>query len=244
MPATVFLDSVGNVVSTKPGSIWEPGWLRLTYAVLGLLVAAFAIAVSVGLFAQGARQRASAKGEGIGTALLNIFAKARTQSGGYLTHLGIGIILFGLVGSAMFVTDLQIPLDPTPGAQFQAGGYTFTYQGFDSQTLANNDVVTTFQLAVSKGGRDRGVLTPGQVQFYRQDTTKLNAAVLTEPLRDVFLVVQPGETGDLSANVKINPLISWVWVGFVLTILGSALAAWPKTSAVAAVPVAAAKGRS
>jgi hypothetical protein len=41
--------------------------------------------------------------------------------------------------------------------------------------------------------------------------------------------------------VKINPMISWTWAGFVLTIIGAALAAWPKKrpelAAVAARPV-------
>ncbi len=32
-------------------------------------------------------------------------------------------------------------------------------------------------------------------------------------------------------QVKINPLISWVWVGFVLTIVGTSLAGWPRTAA-------------
>ena len=35
-------------------------------------------------------------------------------------------------------------------------------------------------------------------------------------------------------QVKINPLISWVWFGFLLTIIGTSLASYPKKLAVAA----------
>ena len=31
-------------------------------------------------------------------------------------------------------------------------------------------------------------------------------------------------------DFKINPLIVWVWVGFLLTIVGTLIAAWPKRS--------------
>ncbi|MDH4139861.1 MAG: cytochrome c biogenesis protein CcsA [Coriobacteriia bacterium] len=243
LPATVYMDVGGNVVDLKPGNPWEPGWLRVFYSLLGMAVGAFAIAVSISLFAQGSQQRAKAKGEGVGTAFLKILGKARTQSGGYLTHLGIGIIIVGLVGSAMFVEDLQLPIPAQPGAQFAAGGYTFTYEDFEEEQLDNGDVVNTFRFAAAKGGSSRGYVEPGQVSFFRQGQTKLNADVISEPLKDVFIVVQEFGPDGIVLNVKVNPLISWVWVGFLLTIIGAGLAAWPKRAPVAA-PVATKKKRS
>ena len=75
-------------------------------------------------------------------------------------------------------------------------------------------------------------MTPGQTQFARQGQTRLNAAVLSEPLRDIFMVWegnQPGAEGEeLSLNVKINPLIWFAWAGFGLLLLGALIAAWPK----------------
>ena len=42
-------------------------------------------------------------------------------------------------------------------------------------------------------------------------------------------------TSKLQINVKINPLISFAWFGFLLLIIGTSLAAWPrKTPATAA----------
>jgi cytochrome c biogenesis factor len=40
--------------------------------------------------------------------------------------------------------------------------------------------------------------------------------------------------GELQMNVKINPLIWFAWIGFAITLLGTALAAWPKKTVVAA----------
>jgi cytochrome c-type biogenesis protein CcmF len=72
------------------------------------------------------------------------------------------------------------------------------------------------------------VVAPGQISFAQQQQTKLNAAVLVEPLQDVFVVFQGAQDGQLSMQVKINPLITWVWIGFVFTIIGTALASWPR----------------
>jgi cytochrome c biogenesis factor len=51
---------------------------------------------------------------------------------------------------------------------------------------------------------------------------------MSEPLRDVFVVFQGNSGESLVVNVKINPLIWFTWGGFILLLLGTALAAWPK----------------
>jgi len=205
-------------------------------ALIGLLVAALAISIALYLFIDGARRRSAAKGEGFLPALASIIFKARTQSGGYITHLGIGIILFGLVGSTMFVQESLNNVPNQPGASFDVGEYTFIYQGFSEQQLPNNDVEGVVTFDVEKSGRPIGQAKPSQVQFFRQQQTKLNASVVVEPLHDVFVVFQGIDpaTEQISTQVKINPLISWVWVGFVVTIIGTAIAMYPKRTRAAA----------
>ncbi|MBE0477022.1 MAG: cytochrome c biogenesis protein CcsA [Coriobacteriia bacterium] len=223
-----------NYLKTHPGAdpLATPihGWL----ALIGLFVAALAISVPVYLFVEGARKRSSAKGEGFGTALLNIITKARTQSGGYISHLGIGIILVGLIGSSMFVDDVTARVPQTVGSSFDAGGYTFTYTGFDQNQLANGDMVSEVFFDVVKDGRKVGVVSPGQRQFAVQNQTRLNVDVLVQPLRDVFVVFEGAEGEEFAMNVKINPLISYAWVGFLLLCVGTVLAVWPKRTASAA----------
>lgn len=198
-------------------------------ALAAFAVGALAITVAFWLFITGAQKRAAARGESFMTALGNIIFKARTQSGGYITHLGMGIIIIGLVGSSMFVKDVRATIDTVPGSQFEVGGYTFLFKGVDEQTLPNNDHVTRLNFDVMRGDKLVGTARPGQIQYYRQDQTRLDVSVIVEPLRDVFVVFEGGnEAGGLQMNVKINPLISWVWFGFAVTIIGSAVAMWPR----------------
>lgn len=213
---------------------WEPAWLIIVYSLLGLVVGAFAVSVAGFLFIEGARRRAAAKGESFGGSLWKIISTARTQSGGYLTHLGIGIILIGLVGSTMFVNDVKATVENKQGATFEAGDYTFTFKGTDEQTLPNGDVTTVATFDLDKDGKPAGTVQPGQISFYRQGQTKLNADVTVRPLQDIFVVLEGADETSLYMNVKINPLISWVWFGFVLTIFGTGLASYPKKQLAAA----------
>ncbi|MBS3956536.1 MAG: heme lyase CcmF/NrfE family subunit [Clostridiales bacterium] len=198
-------------------------------AIIGLIVGALAVSVAVWLFIEGGRRRAAAKGESFGAALWAIVTKARTQSGGYLAHLGVGIILIGLVGSSMFVKDMKISIPDEPGASFEVGGYDFVYQGVATETLANEDTRTQLTFAVSRDGESRGVATPGQRRYAQQEQTRFHVSVIVEPLRDIFVVYEGfDEAGNIQLNVKINPLISWVWFGFGLLSVGTVLAMWPK----------------
>ncbi len=205
-------------------------------AIVGLIVAAFAVSVAVSLFITGAHTRAAAKGTSFGGALWHILTRSRSQSGGYLTHLGVGIILIGLVGSSMFVATYNFQSANTPGEKFSVPGYTFVFQGLSDKTLPNGDVQSTLTFDIMKGGRTIGTLTPGQIQFKQQQQTKLIADVLTEPLRDVFVTFNGDDpaTGKHQITVKVNPLISFAWVGFALLLLGTTLAIWPKKTSAAA----------
>jgi cytochrome c-type biogenesis protein CcmF len=209
-----------------------PAWYYETMAVLGLFVASLLVCTTTSLFIDGAMKRAKARSEGFFAALWSIVTKARSQSGGYLSHLGMGIILIGLVGSAMFVMDQTFVVDNKPGSTFQIENYKFTYGGTSESTLANGNAVTKAKFTITSGGKTVSTIEPGQTAFPNSDKPRLDAAVLSQPLRDVFVVYQGQEQGGgLSINVKVNPLIWFSWFGFILLLIGTSLAAWPKRGA-------------
>jgi cytochrome c-type biogenesis protein CcmF len=204
-------------------------------AILGLVVAAMAIALPLYLFFDGAKKRSTAKKEGYGTALLNIMTKARTQSGGYLTHLGMGIILLGLVGSTMFVDRVQANLPATGGQSVKIADYAFTLQKVTSADRANGDLEVAAVLKSVKGGVDRGTIAPAMLlpKQMRAQTDDVNSgrkevAIIHEPLRDVFVTFQSYEGQTVGMDIRVFPMISFTWGGFVVLMIGSALASWPK----------------
>jgi cytochrome c biogenesis factor len=213
-----------------PGLANVQGPLDHVESIIGLLVAALAIALPTYLFVDGSRKRAASRGESPVTSFFHILFKSRTQSGGYLTHLGVGIVLIGLVGSTMYVKTEVVTLQEVAGSKATVGGYDFVYRDFSSQTLANGDVVQTIKLDLMQNGKVINHLAPSQLQVANLGAqgTRTNAAVDVGLFRDVFVALQYADTSGMTFEVKINPMISWAWVGFVLMIFGTAVAAWPK----------------
>jgi cytochrome c-type biogenesis protein CcmF len=216
--------------SARPFLAWGPSWVYHGIGLLGFLAAAFILTTTGSLFINGALARSKAKGENFFASLGHIIIHSRKQSGGYLAHLAIGIILIGLVGSSMYVRDVRLMVDIEPGTTFQVDNYEFTYRDTVINELPNGDVESSVILDVSRDGRQVGQANPGRTQFARQGQTRLDAAVVFEPLRDIFLVWEGNQGEQMSINVKVNPLIWFAWGGFILLMIGSAIAMIPSRS--------------
>lgn len=213
-----------------------PQWVYDVLAVLGLLTASFTIMNNGALFVRGTVARAKAMGESYVKAFWSVLTKARTQSGGYLAHIAMGLIVIGLVGSSMYVRDVSATLPVQEGESVSIAEYKFVFTGIDETTLENGDVHGVANFTVYKNGKEIDKIEPSMTTFATQGMTRLNASIAVEPLRDVFFVFQGinGESNTMSINVKINPLIWSMWTGFGLLLIGTALAAWPKRRAVSA----------
>jgi cytochrome c-type biogenesis protein CcmF len=219
-------------------------WWHHFLAVSGVIVAGYAIGLPLWLFFDGARKRAGAKGESFGAALGWIVTTARTQAGGYLAHLGVGVILIGLVGSAMFVRTHNAQIPQQPGATYEADGYTFTFVSLD-QTQENlqegatqGDTVYTVNLDVSKDGRVIKTMRP-QLRFpqqlAQQNQSTQHVALLSEVFKDVFVSFSGvDDTGSAVVTIKFFPMQWWVWSGFAILVIGGGIAAWPKKHRLAA----------
>ena len=219
----------------------SPTWWHQFIAIAGLITAGYAIALPLWLFIDGARKRAAATGTSFGASLGWIFTKTRTQSGGYLTHLGMGVILVGLVGSTMFVSTHNATLPRQEGASYEANGYTFEYVDL-LETQENvpvggteGDTVYTLKTDVVKGGKTIATLDPQMrfpQQLAQQNQSTQHVSIMHEPFKDVFLSFSGTDSADNAVlTIKFFPMQSWVWAGFFLTIVGSGIAAWPKKRA-------------
>jgi cytochrome c-type biogenesis protein CcmF len=128
----------------------------------------------------------------------------------------------------MFVRDVAVMIPNEQGQKIVVSDYTLTFKNYEDVVLANGDHESTAYFDVTRGGRSVGVVAPSITDFAVQGQTRLNAKVVSEPLRDIFVVFQGIQDNQLSVNVKINPLIWLVWAGFGLLLAGNMLAMWPK----------------
>ena len=200
--------------------------------LITVALAAFNIAVIVQEFTRGVKaRRRSAKTagepEGIGLALLRLIDKSRRRYGGYIVHLGIVAMFIGFVGSAWTI-DREATL--LPDQRFQIGDYTLVYRGSRMEVDENKRMVFA-DLDVSRHGRDVGRASPAKFIYKRSPMSPTTEVAMLRGFRDdLYIVVGTvdPQTKRATFQMHVNPLVSWIWVGLLVLIVGASVSLWPE----------------
>jgi cytochrome c-type biogenesis protein CcmF len=138
----------------------------------------------------------------------------------------MGIILVGLIGSSMYVTEVTdyVPYSEDEDATvepFVIQDFELQYTGNNIEELGNGNVKYTVYFDAYRDGAFVGSVAPAVQVVGATQQQKLEASVISFPLEDLFVVYRGvNENGDFSMDVRVNPLISLVWVGFGLLMVG------------------------
>ena len=155
------------------------------------------------------------------------FRAAASSVGGMFSHAALGIILIGLIGSSMYVSEhtgyvASTSSNSKAAESFDVGSYTLIPT--DSRGREEGDDVRYYlDLDVYDNETKFAHVQPSILYDPMTQQQKLDAQVISKPQHDLFIVYRGvNDNDDYSLDVRINPLISFVWVGFVLLMLGTA----------------------
>ncbi len=119
-------------------------------AVLSVFVLTFALSTIVSEFVRGTVARRSATGESPPLAFVSLIQRNRRRYGGYLVHLGIVFIGFGVLGSQFFQQERQVALRQDQSVEI--GRYLLVFRGLGERTEHGARVVMA-RLDVFENGR-------------------------------------------------------------------------------------------
>jgi cytochrome c-type biogenesis protein CcmF len=141
----------------------------------------------------------------------------RRRYGANLAHVGVLVVAIGLAASQFGQREQNATLQP--GESVTVAGYTLTYIGSEQQQLADH---TEYVAAMRFGD---STLEPARATYAGLGGQALtHVAISTTPLADVYVVLAgTNADGSASFRVFINPLVTWIWAGGVILILGVVL---------------------
>ncbi len=147
---------------------------------------------------------------------------------GAVSHVGMAIILIGLIGSSMYVTERvgYLPWDSENDSSdqvFEVGDYSLHYTGSEIYQADNGNYI--YQVSFDVHNSSDAFVGHVEPQVELVATTqqqKLNASIVSLPTEDVFVVYRGvSSTNDaLSLDVRVNPLVNCVWIGFYVLMAG------------------------
>ncbi|MEX2143285.1 MAG: heme lyase CcmF/NrfE family subunit [Anaerolineales bacterium] len=204
------------------------GGLRHPAALFGFWLCTYVLLVTLYEFWRGAKAR-HAKNENFALALWRLVARNRRRYGGYIIHLGVVLIAIGIIGIEIFQQETQGQLGI--GERLQAGDYAIEYTSLAEFQTADGRLVDRAVITMYRKGIFVRELYPRQ-DFYMESQQPMTIPGLHSTWEaDVYVLLvswEPITGGNATFKMYLNPLVSWVWLGGMVFILGTLVAAWPE----------------
>ncbi len=202
--------------------------IREFWAMLSFAATSFVAATIVLQMAQGIVARMRAAGENVLVATSRAVSNNRRRYGGQLIHFSILLIVIGITGSQAYQTEVQVAL--ATGESVEVNGYTLAYQDFVYRQIEEdgNKIRNQATVDVYRGGRRLATVRPERNLHSNVEGAVTEVALRTNLKEDLYLVLASIESNGLAAfQVLINPMVVWLWIGGLVLIVGTLVAAWP-----------------
>ena len=116
------------------------------------------------------------------------------------------------------------------GEQTEIGGYTLLYKSYTyaQQEENGNKLRNAAQVELYRNGRLLAAMEPERNLHSNVDGSVTEVALRSNLKEDLYLILASLEADGLAAfQVIITPMVIWLWIGGVLLIVGTVVAAWP-----------------
>lgn len=158
--------------------------------------------------------------------LLDLLMYSNRRYGAHIVHLGVLLIFLGIAGT-VYKTDAEFSL--LPGEEYTFQDYQFKYTSPDVkqdehklEAIANMDLY--------QGKKKIAALHPAKFFYFTTEQPTTEVDIYQTAFRDVYLVLgnlNP-KTGKGDFKVTINPLISFLWLGGFVLLIGTIIVLMPR----------------
>ncbi|MYC74899.1 heme lyase CcmF/NrfE family subunit [Candidatus Poribacteria bacterium] len=199
------------------------------YSVLCVFASAFVIVAIFAEFYRGAKLRAKRQETSFLNGLNLLIQRNKRRYGGYIIHIGIVILYIGIMGSKGYF--LLESKGLRMGESMDVGQFQLTMKDSFEKEFANYRR-TGVIFHVAKNGKQIGTMEPARHFYYKtgqgeQDT--IESAIRHFGVNDFYIAlgtippdVKTG--GVVNVQAYYNPLISVVWIGVAVMVLGGIVA--------------------
>jgi cytochrome c-type biogenesis protein CcmF len=179
-------------------------------------------------FARGASIRKRNTGSDFMTAVLGMILRGRRRYGGYIVHLGIVLMFLGFAGQA-YQRDEEASMKA--GETRVLGKYTLRLDRIAHEEDRQKEMVTA-EITVLRDGKIIDHMRPAKWYFHKfQNEPTTEVAIRRAPAEDLYITLGNYDLGEGSVALKlvINPLVDWIWTGFMLLAIGTGIALIPES---------------
>ncbi len=142
----------------------------------------------------------------------------RSAWGMTIAHLGFAVLVAGATGASIWQDEAIRSI--RVGETISIAGYDFTLRNVDD-VRGPNYVAQRGVFTVRQDGEILTTLAPERRRYLVQGTETTESAIYSDGISDLYAVLgQPDGAGKWIAKVYFKPLVPWLWLGGMITVLG------------------------
>ncbi|NQW19008.1 MAG: heme lyase CcmF/NrfE family subunit [Chloroflexi bacterium] len=162
----------------------------------------------------------------------------RPRHGGYVVHLSILVLAFGVIGTQFYSQREDTVLNL--GESFEIDNYRIEFASHEDEPRADR-LAQWANINVYKDGDYVGLLQPWSAFYPGFNQVSVRAGISTGPIEDLYIIPTDfldargegvtaggGPVTRAIFRVSINPLAWWLWISGPIFILGTVIALWPQ----------------
>jgi len=213
-----------TIAALMTGAVFFAFGMRHFYSMVCLILCVFVMTTILAEFHRGANARRR-QGESYVEALWILTFRNTRRYGGYIVHIAMVFLFVGFAGAG-FNRDVQKEMGP--GESVEIGSYSLTLEQVKNKDNANYASAVAV-MKVYQNGKLIDTLLPER-RFYKAREEPTTEVGLRSSLKEDLYVVLSGFTPSTSKAVMhtfLNPLVSWIWIGGLVFMLGTVVCLIP-----------------
>ncbi len=139
-----------------------------------------------------------------------------------LAHAGLGVVAFGVAGTAIWKSEATEVL--APGKSMNVAAYELRLDSIE-RVQGPNYVADRANITVSTNGRPLTVIHPEKRQYPVEQMATSNSSIRTTVISDLYVVLsEPRDGGGWVVRAYVNPLAPFIWLGAVVMAMAGFIA--------------------
>ena len=154
--------------------------------------------------------------------MAGLIFKARQPYAGFIVHMGLVLMFMGFAGQAFQHEETAVI---STGESKAFGPYKLRFEGM---TQTRDLIKESFmaEIAVSSDGKNLGRLHPGREFYDQRPNEPVSQVAIHRSIReDLYITLGSYDDATRAVALKLvrNPLVDWMWLGFLVMAFGALL---------------------
>tara|TARA_Y100000768_G_scaffold386698_1_gene375742 strand:+ start:8155 stop:10113 length:1959 start_codon:yes stop_codon:yes gene_type:complete len=160
------------------------------------------------------------------TAFSKMIISNRGRNGGYIVHIAILALAFGVVGTKFY--DQRIDTNINISEEIAFKNYNILFENID-QEITNGNSVTKAKFSVyDEEKKFIGKIEAMHSYYPNYNQISVRSGILSNPIEDLYIIPKDfiDET-NMTVRIAVNPLAWWIWASGPILLIGTLITLWP-----------------